>query len=380
MVKPHFDYIIVGNGLAGLQLALSLSNDAFFKSKKIALIDPDHKTANDKTWCFWEKGTGKWDPIVSQSWTNSLFHTKGSTVHLNFNDYIYKSIRAIDFYNETKSQLEKKDNFHFIIDEVKQLSQDEIVKVIGRNNSYSANHVFDSRIPKEFSQGKTNHTLLNQHFKGLIIETQKEHFNPEVFTMMDYRMQYKNSTSFIYILPISKNRALIEYTFFTPFITEEDVYDKMLNKYIKDQLKIKQFTILDTEMGNIPMTTFPFEKYNTKQVTKIGTAGGWVKGSTGYSFKHTEKKVSKVIENLKSNRLPSEGLISKRFKFYDKIFLKVLHDENEKGPWIFNQFYEKNSSETMLRFLDEESSFKEELSIMISLFSGAFIKAFFKTL
>ena len=60
--------------------------------------------------------------------------------------------------------------------------------------------------------------------------------------------------------------------------------------------------------------------------------------------------------------------------------LKVLHDENDKGEWIFEQFYAKNSIEAMLKFLDEESSFLEELKIMKSLFSLAFIKAFFKTL
>jgi lycopene beta-cyclase len=105
-----------------------------------------------------------------------------------------------------------------------------------------------------------------------------------------------------------------------------------------------------------------------------------VKGSTGYSFKHSEKKVATIITNLKGNNCPSKNLFKQKYKFYDKIFLKVLHDENDKGEWIFEQFYAKNSIEAMLKFLDEESSFLEELKIMKSLFSLAFIKAFFKTL
>ena len=128
------------------------------------------------------------------------------------------------------------------------------------------------------------------------------------------------------------------------------------------------------------MTDFPFEKFNTNYITKIGTGGGWVKGSTGYSFKHTEKKVKTIIKNLKSDTLPSKRLFKSRFQFYDKVFLKVLKDENHKGEWVFQQFYDKNSIQTMFRFLDEESSFLEELKIMWSLFSWSFIKAFFKTL
>ena len=128
------------------------------------------------------------------------------------------------------------------------------------------------------------------------------------------------------------------------------------------------------------MTDFPFENESSKHITKIGTAAGWVKGSTGYSFKHTEKKVSKIIENLKLNFRTTKDLNNKKYQFYDAIFLKVLKDENDKGEWVFEQFYSKNSVETMFKFLDEDSSFFEELKIMQSLFSFSFIKAFFKTL
>jgi len=380
MIKSHFDYIIIGNGLAGLQLALAFSKDSYFKSKQIALIDPDHKTHNDKTWSFWEKGEGKWETIVLKTWAKTIFNSKEQSIPLNFKDYTYKTIRSLDFYTAVITHLKKNNNFHFIYDEVKQLDQSNPLKVTCTTEIFSANKVFDSRIPDEFYKQKTRYTLINQHFKGIVIETDSSYFDPVVFTMMDYRLQYKNTTSFVYILPFSSHKALIEYTFFTPDLIDPSVYDQLLNQYIKEKLKISQFKILDSETGNIPMTNFPFEKYHTHQVTKIGTAGGWVKGSTGYSFKHTEKKVMKILENIKSNKKPSKGLLNKRFKFYDKIFLKVLQDENNKGPWIFKQFYEKNSTEIMFRFLDEESSFKEELSIMYSLFSWSFIKAFFKTL
>ena len=58
--------------------------------------------------------------------------------------------------------------------------------------------------------------------------------------------------------------------------------------------------------------------------------------------------------------------------------MKVLHDENNKGELIFEQFYAKNSVEAMFKFLDEESTILEDLKIMKSLFSLSFIKAFFK--
>lgn len=63
----QYDYIIIGAGIAGFQLALEFSKDSFFSSKRIALIDKSHKTINNKTLSFWEKGEGKWDSIVVKS-------------------------------------------------------------------------------------------------------------------------------------------------------------------------------------------------------------------------------------------------------------------------------------------------------------------------
>lgn len=376
----HFDYLIIGNGLAGLQLALELSKDPFFKDYTVGLIDPSNKTDNDKTWSFWEQGEGKFDAIVEKVWHTAKFESPDVSLNLPLKEYDYKTIRSIDFYKWAKNQLNTNTNFKFILDTVQTIEEKEGLKVIGTHQSYTATHVFDSRVPKDFFEQQSNNTLIHQHFKGWIIETETASFKPEAFTMMDYRFQYKDSTSFIYVLPFSETKALVEYTFFTPFTVETKVYDDAIKSYLQNELKLDNYQIIETEIGNIPMTDFPFWNYHTKNVTKIGTGGGWVKGSTGYSFKHTEKNVSKLIANIKAERPPSQGLVKKKFKFYDKIFLKVLHDENEKGVWIFERFYSKNPIRTMFRFLDEESTFSEDVGIMISLFSMSFIKAFFKVL
>lgn len=63
----NYHYIIIGAGAAGLNLALAMNEDAFFKDKKILILDKDKKTENDRTWSFWEKGNGKWDHIVSKN-------------------------------------------------------------------------------------------------------------------------------------------------------------------------------------------------------------------------------------------------------------------------------------------------------------------------
>lgn len=378
--ENHFDYVIIGNGLAGLQLALAISEDAFFDKYQIGLVDPSNKTINDKTWSFWEKGRGRWDTIVYKNWKKALFLSKDVELTLPLAAYTYKSIRSIEFYEFAKKQLTASNNFHFILDEVTEIIKAPVLTVIGKENRYTSHHVFDSRIPIKYLTRNKKYSVIQQHFKGWVIHTDKPFFNSDEFTMMDYRFNYKNSTSFIYVLPTSSTTALIEFTFFTPYTVEEEVYDSALKNYIKNHLKLDSYKIIETEVGNIPMTDFPFWKNHSTRVTKIGTGGGWVKGSTGYSFKHTEKIVQKIIFNLKNGKTPSSNLVNKKFKFYDAIFLDVLNRHNDKGIWIFEQFYSKNSIATMFRFLDEETSFKEDLLIMKSLLSMTFIKAFFRIL
>ena len=292
MKNKHYDYIIIGNGLAGLQLALSFNNDSFFKDKRIALIDPALKNTNDKTWCFWEKGNNKLEHLVSKKWNKALFYSNTKKIGLNLSPYSYKMIRAIDFYNYAKEKLSKNSNIEFINENVIS-TKNEGISVDTDLNNYTAEHIFDSRMPDEFPN-KSDSNLI-QHFKGWVIETEENHFNDNEMTMMDYRLKDGNQTTFMYILPFSKNKALVEFTYFTEGLVEDSTYNSYLKTYIKDYLKIEIFSIVEEEKGQIPMSSFPFKNYSTSNITKIGTGGGFVKASTGYSFKHTQKKVEKIV-------------------------------------------------------------------------------------
>jgi len=326
MKSLHFDYIIIGNGLAGLQLALKLASDPYFKDKQIALIDSSTKSSNDKTWSFWETQTSHWDHLIHKSWNKASVITSKKRIDLTLNPYTYKSIRAIDFYNDSINKLKRHDNVSFIIEHVESVREDNLVKLTTEKQTYTATHVFDSRVPKEFTNSQEDYISIIQHFKGWIIKTPEDTFDEQTLTMMDYRLKDGEQTTFTYVLPFSKTEALVEFTYFNAYLVEEQVYDDFIKQYIKDYLKLDNYKIIETETGQIPMTNFPFEKFNTNKVTKIGTAGGWVKGSTGYSFKHTEKKVNQMITNIKANKAPSYNLFKRKYKFYDKLYLKVIKE------------------------------------------------------
>ncbi len=70
-ISQQYDYIITGAGCAGLSLAVRMIQSGKFANKKILLADADTKNKNDRTWCFWEKQEGLFEPIVYT--LNNLF-------------------------------------------------------------------------------------------------------------------------------------------------------------------------------------------------------------------------------------------------------------------------------------------------------------------
>jgi lycopene beta-cyclase len=376
MSSDTYHYAIIGAGASGLQLALALAEDPFFAHKRILIIDKEAKTRNDKTWCFWEVGSGKWDQLIQHSWKDGLFYGRSHKTQLKLDPYCYKMLRSVDFYNYASNKIRALPNFHWIKEEVQQLETTAKVQIKTDTSTYEAELIFDSRMTDDWKNDKKS-LQLYQHFRGWKIKSKQPIFDPSSFTMMDYRLSFKDSCSFTYVLPLSETEALIEHTFFTPTLAGKESYDKLLAGYIKDILGIKKYTIEEIEEGVIPMTNYNFSKHHQPKIIKIGTAAGWVKPSTGYSFSNAGKEVARMIHSLKNGN-DLTAYRKKRFRWYDNTILDVLQNKNSLGPQLFAALYTGNPTPRLLRFLDEETTFKEELLLMATVNPIVFGKAFFR--
>jgi lycopene beta-cyclase len=305
---------------------------------------------------------------------------KGRTVDLHMSPYRYKMLNALDFYTFAKEEISKAQNVDWISDEVQDISDDEIPLIKGVSSAYAAGHIFDSRVDKGFGRGDDKYLRLLQHFKGWFIETRDPVFDPHKFTMMDYRLKWQQSTSFSYVLPTSEHTALVEYTLFTSELIPDEMYDKLLDRYISGILGIDEYTVRKVEKGVIPMTNYPFHKASSRHITKIGTAGSWVKPSSGYSFKNAERNSSRIIENLKHGRRTENGILSPKFRYYDTLLLDILTNHNDMGEAIFAFMYQRNSIQKVFSFLDEETNIIQDLSIMSTFNPLPFVSAMFNQL
>ena len=379
MTNKTYDYAIIGAGAAGLQLAMAMATDTFFTERSILIIDKSTKEINDRTWSYWEMGHGLWDQLLSASWTKGNFVASDYRKNLDLGDYTYKTLRSIDFYDFCKKSIAELENIDWIQDEVLEVAPDDPVRIASTTDTYHAQHVFDSRIDPEYYTSQDNYVRILQHFKGWVVETDKQVFKPDKFTMMDFRTTLDKLTSFIYVLPLSATSGLVEFTLFTPQLIADEVYDEKIDEYLKEVLQT-EYNIVEIEKGIIPMTDYPFQHANERQITKIGTAGSWVKPSSGYSFKNCERYASTIVKNLKIGLDISQGIADKRHRLYDTIFLDVLHNSNKLGQAIFTTMYRKNPAHRILKFLDEDTNLKEDLKIINSFQTNPFLKALFRKL
>jgi lycopene beta-cyclase len=347
-----------------------------FDKKSILVIDKAPKNTNDRTWCFWEKEPGLFEPVVHHQWQQVHFFSNYFSSLIDLSPYHYKMIRGIDFYNFVFDAAHKNSNVTFLYGDVECISNESnVAKVVVNDETFTAQYIFNSIL---FSKPRIagNKYYLLQHFKGLMIETTDAAFDPTQATLMDFRIDQSNGTSFMYVLPVSANKALIEYTLFTPALLPKEQYDDALLNYINGYLKLSNYKIVEEELGVIPMTNIPFNK-GSQNIINIGTAGGQTKASTGYTFQFIQKQAQQIVDDLLLyGQIITHGkLIDRRFNLYDSTLLNILHHKKLGGDKIFAELFKKNKVESVLRFLDNESDLHDEWKIMRSLPQAIFLKA-----
>lgn len=357
-----YDVAIAGAGLSGLSLAYKIKKNPKLSHLRLALIDPSPKNKNDRTWCFWSKERDCFEDILYTKWNNIEFSSTGFTKTLEINPYSYKMIRGIDFYKHTLEFLKSQDKVDFYNEKIHELSEssDDIMTIQCEDSLIKAKKVFKSYYDKkDFSKDH----FVWQHFKGWIIETEEDCFDADKAVFMDFRVEQDNETRFFYVLPFSTNQALVEIAVFSENIPEESFYDPFLEAYIKNHITEKNYTIIETELGAIPMTTHNFVPSKKTSLIHIGTNAGSVKASSGYAYKRIQEETDKLIKFMEEDRLDKYHPSSNRYHFYDKILLNVILSGKASGKKIFECLFQKLKPQTIFSFLDEEGKFINELKV-----------------
>jgi lycopene beta-cyclase len=246
--------------------------------------------------------------------------------------------------------------------------------VVLEGEKINASVIFSS-LPSHTINSNSEYFLW-QHFKGWVIETEKETFNPEEATLMDFRINQHNDTRFVYVMPFSKEQALVEYTVFSETRLQEEEYNEHLKNYCESVLGIRQneYTVVEEEFGMIPMTNraFPSSHHN---IIFIGSAGGQTKASSGYTFRFIQKHSRHIVDELIKGDAPHYANTSKKFNFYDSVLLRILSERKLSGARIFTTLFENNDIREVFKFLDNETSVAEDIRLISTLPKTKFLSA-----
>jgi lycopene beta-cyclase len=163
------DYLFAGGGASATLLLMQMEKDGLLLGKSIVIIDPDTKTVNDKTYCFWENANEtlvhNCQHLISKQWQNVSVNQNTPEELLPME---YFHISSVDLYNELQKIISR-NNITRVHEQVNTLESFEDTVYVGLDSGIlNSKMVFDSRPPK-FSLPKKNEAHLFQSFLGYLI-------------------------------------------------------------------------------------------------------------------------------------------------------------------------------------------------------------------
>ncbi|MCH8496650.1 MAG: hypothetical protein LAT57_13610, partial [Balneolales bacterium] len=210
----NYDIVIAGGGIAGLSLASEIVR-VHQNRFSIAIVERNATPLADRTICFWDDMLMPSAASPDASW--STLHVAGNEMEIRgpLREYRYQCIRAERYLDSLMQHLRKNSSISWIIAEITGFSQDEHQCITHTSQGdINSPYVFQS-VQKNGSQLSSPNSVL-QHFLGIEIECSEDHFRPDQATLMDFRTPQFDGTAFMYVLPFTLRKALIEFTLFSP--------------------------------------------------------------------------------------------------------------------------------------------------------------------
>jgi len=364
----EFDYIILGGGLSGLTLAYELNKQGCLENKTLCILEKRKEYSRDKSWSYWDFENNKFPDCVIGSWDTFSITLNQKTINITCPQSPYRTIDSKKFYDFVTDQLRSNDNIVTVMDCTIQTIEGHAIHT--NKGNYVGKVIYDSLIDLSHQT-----PTMYQHFFGCEVETDNDCFNENIVDLMNFDCSQDGGLHFFYTLPFSKNKALIETTWYSKIIKKQSEYQNEIDHYLREKnIKGK---ITYTEYGAIPLNLKKNNKKSnsSKDYIKIGSAGRLTRASTGYTFQAIQSFSEQLAGNLKlDHNLTVPNIRHKKYDFLDEIFLSVMEHEYKSMPGIFFNLFKSNDSVATISFLSDRSNWIQDLKVILSMPKLIFIK------
>jgi len=232
-LKKSYNYIIQGAGASGLWLAYWLHKEGLLDDKTLLIVECDEFKQNDRTWCFWGDALIQDLGFVDFSWSQVQVFGESQRI----DPYTYHHCRSEAFYAFVKNALASSGHIDWCFGRVvatRQIGSQVSVDIQIDNDA----GVENLNVAAEWFFGsggasvKTSEIALWQSFVGWRVKSKSGEtiFDSAACTLMDFRIEQRRKTRFLYVLLFSGEEALIEVTQFDKEILGLEEGQRMLQE------------------------------------------------------------------------------------------------------------------------------------------------------
>ncbi len=331
------------------------------------MIEQESELAGNHTWSFHPNDV----PKTAKSWLSPLIAHQWEGYQVRFPKF--SRHLHLTYACCTSERFRKVVGSHFLnsssvlLTSTKVDSISDTNAVVKNGNVYHGAVVVDCRGPS--SIGATDVGMGYQKFVGLEIELEQDWPDSQP-TIMDGCTDQIDGFRFVYTLPFSKRRVLVEDTCFSDRseINRTEHIDR-IKSYVGDRVA-GSWRVLREESGCLPM---PFSAAFLPRATRPlsgGYAGGWFHAATGYSFPMSIRFAEAVAKVSPENAWHAVEELAIRHRkraifsrFLNGLLFRLVRPDTR---WqIFRRFYRVLSEDAIARFYSHEFTSMDATRIVV---------------
>ena len=372
--------VILGAGLSGLSLGCALLEAGV--RREIVLIDRRREWVRDRTWCTWDVPASgravRFTELADHRWPAWRISRRGGESVHRCPQLPYLHLRGDVVYDWALHRLDQAPNVTLLAGErVERVVAGEVAEVVTDRQAIQAAEVFDGRGAGAITAvgPAAGHVTVYQRFLGWEVETEAPVFDPTTATLMDFRGSAPGDLRFLYVLPFSRHRALVEDTSFGTVAVPATDRRAMLERDLADRFGARRWIVHHEERGKVLMSTRRIALHPGPHVHAIGTAGGAVRPSSGYAFSRIQAHAGAIAAAVAGGH-PLPGRIgSRRRAALDAIFLPALAARPERFDELFLALGRRAPPAAFARFMADASTAADEAAVVAALLHPRFLLA-----
>lgn len=371
MTSP-FEIIIIGGGCAGLSLAMRLSKQS--EKKRVLIVEARKEYANDRTWCFWGNDFAQLRQLVTHRWHSVSLQTQSRRVQVDCRSAPYEMICGETFYAAALQEILQNPCMELATGVAltgEPWRDRDLWRIETSAGQHAGKFLIDTRPLLPVQSGQA---VLWQSFLGQEIECDGPAFEPTSASLMNFLPIENERIPFLYVLPFSPQRALVEFTVFSPapLAPAELTHDLVLG--IGAQIGTAKYSVRRTEHGILPMgliNTMPAAQASS---VCVGVTAGGARASSGFAFQRIQRWAHACALALSSGRGPvAHPPDPWNLRVMDNLFLRVLRARPEISPDLYLSLFGVKNPHRLIRFMSDQATLVDCASIALSLPAWPFL-------